>query len=137
MNKYTVSMRTVPKLDDVNRSFWTGGASGDLLIGYCASCECWVHPPEPTCETCEGPIESRRVSGDGTVFSFTVNHHQYHPAVPPPYVIGLVELVEQPGLRLVASLVDCEPDDVAVGMPVKVHFEESGEAFVPVFAPAP
>jgi uncharacterized OB-fold protein len=74
------------------------------------------------------------------VFTYTVNLHAYNPAVPLPYVIAIVELVEQQGLRLAANVVDCEPDSVVCGMPVEVRFERHGAdadaTFVPVFAPA-
>jgi uncharacterized OB-fold protein len=75
----------------------------------------------------------------GTVNTFTVNRHPFNPAVPLPYVVALVELVEQEGLRIVTNIVDCEPDSVVVGMPVEVQFEgqatEQDTVFVPVFAP--
>jgi uncharacterized OB-fold protein len=35
------------------------------------------------------------------------------------------------------NIVGCEPDDVTIGMPVRVQFEDRGEIFVPVFAPDP
>jgi uncharacterized OB-fold protein len=77
------------------------------------------------------------VSGHGTVFTFTVNRHQYHPDVPPPYVIAIVELAEQPGLRFTTNIVDCDPDEVTIGMPVTVTFEPiDGALWVPVFRPA-
>jgi uncharacterized OB-fold protein len=79
------------------------------------------------------------VSGDGTVFTYTVNHHAFNPAVPPPYTIAIIELAEQEDLRLAANIVDCEPDSITVGMPVAVRFEtqetSDGTVFIPVFAP--
>ena len=71
-----------------------------------------------------------------TLFTYTVAHQQFHPAVPTPFVIALVELVEQPGLRLVTNLVDCDPDSLTTGMALRVRFEQHGETFMPVFAPA-
>jgi uncharacterized OB-fold protein len=73
------------------------------------------------------------VSGDGTVFTFTVNHHPFDPTLPVPYVIAVVELVEQPDLRMVANIVECAPEDVAVGMPVRVAFQQHDDSLVPVF----
>ena len=70
------------------------------------------------------------------MFTWTVNHHAFHPDVPPPYVIAIVELAEQADLRVVANVVGCDPDDVVVGMPVEVDFEVQGEHAVPVFRPA-
>jgi uncharacterized OB-fold protein len=67
------------------------------------------------------------------VWSFTINRYQWSPSLPPPYVIAEVELAEQPGLRLLTSVVGC--DDVTIGMPVCVRFEQAGDAWIPVFAP--
>jgi uncharacterized OB-fold protein len=73
------------------------------------------------------------------VFTYTVNYHPYNPEIATPYVIAIVELDEQPGLRLATNIVDCEPDSVACGMPVEVRFEEqrigADAQFMPVFAP--
>ena len=130
--------RILPPLDDRNRPFWTGGKDGALLIEWCPTCERWQHPPTGRCAACDGEVEHRPVSGRGTVFTYTVNSHPYHPEVPPPYVIAIVELDEQPDLRVVANLVDIEPDDavVRIGLPVTVEFEDHGEHAVPVFRPA-
>jgi uncharacterized OB-fold protein len=76
------------------------------------------------------------VSGRGTVFTFTVNRQPYNPDVEVPYVIALVELVEQRGLRFATNIVGCAPEDVFIGMPVEVRFEPAGDAWAPVFAPA-
>ena len=76
------------------------------------------------------------VSGRGTLFTYTVNMHRYHPEVPPPYVIAVVELVEQADLRVVANVIACDEPDLRIGLPVDVRFEPHGEHHVPVFAPA-
>ena len=75
------------------------------------------------------------MSGRGAVFTFTVNDQPFNPKVPPPYVIAIVELVEQPDLRIPTNIVGCEPDRVRCGMPVRVLFEQRGEFFVPLFEP--
>jgi uncharacterized protein len=126
--------RILPQLDDLNRPFWTGGREGKLMILRDRRTGRWVHPPE------RQPLDAyylkaEPVSGQGSVFTFTVNHHRYHPEVPVPYVIALVELDEQPGLRLPANIVGCAVEDVHIGMRVRVDFEDHGEVFVPVFRP--
>jgi uncharacterized OB-fold protein len=128
--------RVLPTLTDVNRPFWTGGARGELLVQHCVACERWIHPPQARCPDCDGPLLVDAVSGYGTVFTFTVNEQPYHPDVPPPYVIAIVELEEQDGLRLPTNLVRCELDAIEIGMRVQVLFEQHGEVFVPVFEPA-
>jgi len=127
--------RIAPPLTDVNRAFWTGGADGTLLIGRCQSCQGWTHPPRARCVVCDGVVIPQAASGHGSVFTFTVNHHPFNPAVPVPYVIAVVELAEQPGLRFTTDLVECDIGEVHIGMPVEVVFEQAGEAWVPLFRP--
>ncbi len=130
----TPAPRILPQLDDLNRPFWTGGRDGKLMILRDRRTGRWVHPPERQALENEH-LAAEPVSGRGSVFTFTVNHHRYHPEVPVPYVIALVELDEQPGLRLPANIVGCPVEDVHIGMRVRVDFEEHGEVFVPVFRP--
>ncbi|MDD9370481.1 MAG: OB-fold domain-containing protein [Acidimicrobiales bacterium] len=126
--------RILPPLTPATTPYWTGGAHGDLLVERCRSCDRWQHPPTGACGSCGGAVEPQPVSGRGTVFTFTVNHQQYHPEVPPPYVLAVVELAEQTDLRLPTDIVDCDPDDVRIGAAVHVRFERHDEVFVPVFA---
>jgi uncharacterized OB-fold protein len=128
--------RILPPLTDLDRPFWTAGSAGQLVIQRCASCRRWVHPPTEQCPACQGELAPEPVSGCGTVFTFTVNMHQYNPSVPAPYIIALVELDEQPDLRLPTNIVNCEIEAVRCGMPVQVLFEQHGNVFVPVFEPA-
>jgi uncharacterized protein len=129
--------RLLPAVTPETEAFWTGGAGGALQILRCRTCGHWIHPPAPVC-----PVDLSRdvgpepVSGRGTVHSFTLNHQPWNPAVPTPYAIVLVELEEQPGLRLVSNLVDVDPDDVRIGLPVLVRFEDAGNGVhVPLFGP--
>jgi uncharacterized protein len=125
----------LPHLTEVNRAFWTGGREGCLLIQRCVACGRWVHPPRAACPACGGAVAAEPVSGDGTVYSFTVDHYRFNPGVPVPYVVALVELVEQQDLRLPTNIVDCDPPVVRIGMPVHVAFEPQDEVWVPVFRP--
>ena len=129
------SLRMTPPLSEVSRPFWTGGSDGALLIQRCMACPRWVHPPTGVCPACGGALVAQRASGLGTVFTFTVNHHPYNPGLPVPYVIAIVELDEQPGLRFTTNVVGCDPEAVHIGMPVEVTFEPAGEAWAPVFRP--
>ena len=128
--------RILPKIADDTRAYWTAGADGQVRIARCESCRRFVHPPRANCPDCAEPLVFTAVSGNATLFTYTVAHQQFHPAVPTPFVIALVELVEQPGLRLVTNLVDCDPDSLTTGMALRVRFEQHGETFMPVVAPA-
>ena len=54
----------------------------------------------------------------------------------PALRVAIVELPEQDGLRLTTNIVGCEPDDVRIGMPVQVTFEEYDGVWLPFFEPA-
>jgi uncharacterized OB-fold protein len=131
-----IAERIPPSVTDATRPFWTGGAHGQLLILWCGACGRWVHPPRRSCPGCGGALEPRAVSGRGTVFTFTINRQAFRPDVPVPYVIAIVELEEQSGLRFTTNIVGCDPEQVRIGMPVTVGFEQAGETWVPVFRPA-
>ena len=51
-------------------------------------------------------------------------------------VVGLIELADQPGLRMVTPIVDCAADDVAIGMDVSLAWLDFRGVPVPAFAPA-
>ena len=128
----------MPTITRENRAFWTGGANGQLLIQHCDACGRWVHPPAKACPSCGGgTLTPQATSGRGTVFSFTINRHPYNPAVPLPYVIAIIELAEQDDLRLITNIINCDPEQLSVGMSVRVLFEQHDEVFIPIFEPDP
>jgi uncharacterized OB-fold protein len=79
------------------------------------------------------------VSGRGSIYSFTVDHQPWIPGFDPPYVIAMVELDDQPGLRILSNVIDCRIDAVNIGMVVNVDFQRyedrGGVVWVPVFRP--
>jgi uncharacterized OB-fold protein len=75
------------------------------------------------------------MSGRGHLYTFTVNEHRWAPSMPARYVIGNVELVEQPGLRLTTNIVGCDPEDVVIGMELAACFEHNGDIYLPLFTP--
>jgi uncharacterized OB-fold protein len=51
-------------------------------------------------------------------------------------VIAIVEIEEEPAVRLTTNIVGCSPDDVHIGMPVQATFEQYDDVWLPVFQPA-
>lgn len=118
--------------------YWTSGADGKLRIQRCRDCERWIHPPGPVCPFCHSrKLSPEPVSGVGTVATFTINRKEWIPGFTPPYVFALVEIDEDPTIRISTNIVGCEPDEVAIDMRVEVEFEENGEWHVPLFHPLP
>jgi uncharacterized OB-fold protein len=132
----TRPFRILPRVTDENRFFWTSGADGRLRFLRCDACGEYVHPPSPICPEClSKQLTPTAVSGRATVATFTVNHQAWIPDYDPPYVIALIEIEEQPSVRLMTNIVNCEPDAVRIGMPVRVTFDECDDVWMPYFEP--
>jgi uncharacterized protein len=136
----------LPDLDvDVAAPFWSAAAGGELRIPRCAGCGRWCWYPEPRCPGCGGAdLPWTRVSGGGALFSWTVVHHPFLPQLADkvPLVTGLVALDEDPAVRLVTTIVDCDPAELAVGARMAVTFRPlsftgvEGQVTAPMFTPA-
>jgi hypothetical protein len=74
------------------------------------------------------------------VYTFTIVRQAFIPSLADklPYVVIAVELDGAQGARMVSDLVEVEPEEVTVGMPVEVAWEDMGpELAVPRFRAAP
>jgi len=134
-----VSLPPQPAPDYDSEGFWAATARGELAMCRCQDCRLWHQPPLERCRRCAGPTEFEAVTGTGEVYSFIVVRQ---PSVPGyvddvPYVVAIVELDDQPGLRLPTRLVGIEPDDVVVGLRVRVELAPlpGGDFVVPLFRP--
>ena len=129
--------RILPRLGGSTEFFWTSGADGHLRFLRCQRCGYYIHPPAPICPVdLSKDLAPEPVSGRGTVHTFTLNHQPWIPGYDPPYAVAIVELEEQEGLRLMTNVVGCPPEDVRVGMPVRVTFEHHDDVWLPLFTPA-
>jgi uncharacterized OB-fold protein len=127
--------RVLPPREGPTAFFWTSGADGGLRFLRCSFCAYFIHPPTSYCPRCGGRESSpERTAGRGTVYSFTINHQPWDGSED-PYVIAVVELDEQPGLRLMTNFVGAAAQDIRIGMPVEVVFEGHGEVHLPLFQP--
>ena len=60
--------RPRPRLDAINRAFWTGGKEGALMIQHCDDCGEYTHPPLPLCRHCQSEnIAAKPVPGTGAI----------------------------------------------------------------------
>jgi uncharacterized OB-fold protein len=125
-----------PAVDPDSAPFWAAVDAGELRLARCPECRRWQHPPLERCRRCAALLEFEAVAGTGVVYSFIVVRY---PAVPAyadslPYVIALVELDEQPGLRLSGRL-DAPVDQVDVGARVRAEIVDvpGAEHRLPIF----
>lgn len=129
--------RPLPQITELNQYFWCGGADGRLHILRCEACATWIHPYAARCPKCRSPeVAPQPVSGRGTVVGFTVNHQPWVLGVEVPYVVAIVQLEEQADVRLMTNLPRTPIEQVRVGLPVKVFFEQNGGIYLPLFEAA-
>lgn len=129
--------RPLPLLTEDTEFFWTSGADGRLRLQECASCAELIHPPQPVCRYCRGhELRVRAVSGFATLIGFTVNHRFGLPGLPAPYVVAQVAIEEDPRVRLTTNAVECDPDQLELGMRMEVVFEHVEDVWLPLFRPA-
>jgi uncharacterized OB-fold protein len=128
-----------PRPTPDTEGFWAATADGKLALAHCAECSRFTHPPLERCPRCASPMSFEAVSGRGTLFSYIVVHRAIAPGYQdkPGHVIGLVELDDQPGLRLSTQLAGVTADTARIGMPLRADIVAlpGGDLKVPVFTP--
>jgi uncharacterized OB-fold protein len=126
------------------REFWAAAARGELRLPRCDACGRFVWYPDGACRACGATAQTwTAVGGRGRLFSWSVVHRAFIPQLADavPYVTGLVAIDEDPAVRLVTRVVDVEPAQLRVDMPVRVVFRPlrfagvAGSVPAPMFAP--
>ena len=130
----------MPEREPLTEPFWSAACNGRLVIQRCADCGAFRHLPHVMCAACRSSacdwVESE---GRGTVFTYTIVTHPVHDATASvvPYNVVLVQLDDCGRVLVPTNVVGCAPEDVYVGMPVRVVFDRvSEEISIPRFARA-
>ncbi len=117
-----------PNIDEDTRPFWEGLRRHEFLLFRCTKCGAWYWPAA-YCRNHEnepfmGNLEWQPASGRGRVFSFNVHRWAFDPAFKEdvPYVYALIEMEEGPMFG--TNIVGCPPEDVRIGQPVEIVFED-------------
>ncbi|WP_420637716.1 Zn-ribbon domain-containing OB-fold protein [Candidatus Poriferisocius sp.] len=131
--------RIEPQRGHDSDEFWDGARRRELLIQGCGVCGTKWHPPSPICPECHSfEVQWVQASGRGHVYSYVVVRHAAHPLVESwvPYNIALIALDEGP--RIVSTIRGIRHEDLVIGMPVNVAYEDVTDSFtLPVFEPRP
>jgi uncharacterized OB-fold protein len=126
----------LPVVDATTQPYWDGLAEGVLRIKRCDGCGRSHFYPRPFCPHCWSErVVWQDTSGYGTLYTFSVVRAN---DLPPfgkrvPYVAAVVQLDEGP--RVMTNLVDCEIDEVWIGMPVEAVFREVDGLTLAYFRP--
>ena len=124
-----------PTITVVSRPHWEGCGRGELLVQRCGECGHYVFTPEICCTACQSEsLAWVQSSGHGVLYSFTIIYRPQRPEFEVPYVGAIIELEE--GWHMLSNLVECDHQDIEIGMPVEVCFVPRGEdLLLPMFKP--
>ena len=128
----TQVQRPLPEPDRLTQFFWDATKRHELAILQCGECGTYIHPPRPVCYNClSDNVAGAKVSGHGTIYTYVVAYQVSHPYFDKdvPYPVVVVELPEQPGLRIEGRLLDCPEDQVRIGAEVEAVFEDVTDEF--------
>jgi uncharacterized protein len=127
--------RFVPVIYAEEQPFWKAAREHRLVLQSCDRCHRAWYPIGPNCPRClSTDFTWQELRGTGKVSSFVVFHKPWADWLRDrvPYVVAQVELDEGP--RLTANLPGVAIEDVRIGMPVSVVFEDvSPEISLPQF----
>ena len=133
--------KPIPHPTGDTQPFWDFCKKHELRFQKCSSCGTFRHYPRPLCAECGSlDFEWVAVGPKGSVHSWVTAHRAFHPAfadeVPLPIVI--IDVDEAPGVRMMGNFNDgTGADEVKMGMPVKIVFEDITEEYtLPKFAKA-
>jgi uncharacterized OB-fold protein len=117
----------------VSTPFWQGCQAGELRYQRCGACGLSNFPPTEHCRQClSDELRWERSGGAGEIYSWTVVHRPVTAEFAPPYAPAIVTLDE--GYQMLTNIVGVAPDDLAIGMRVRVQFHAvSPDVTLPYF----
>lgn len=123
---------SAPAVTLESKPFFDAAEQGKFLIKRCTACGEAHWYPRTICPVCHSDQTVWEESpGDGVVYSFSIMRK----SPTGPYALAYVTLNEGP--NVLTNIVDIAPDDLKIGMAVKVKLQATeGGPPVPVFVPA-
>ncbi|MBI2855977.1 MAG: OB-fold domain-containing protein [Chloroflexi bacterium] len=116
-----------PVPDALSKPFWDACNEGHLVMQTCKVCNRMQYPPEPVCAECGSAdnLEWREVSGRGRINGYCVMHDSRIRSLQKdqPFNIAVIELEDDPDIKLFSHLPGTPVDEVPVGASVRVVFE--------------
>lgn len=127
-----------PLADVITLPWWQAASEHRLVVQRCAACGHTRLPPSPVCPECRSAESDwKEVSGRGEVYTYTFVHRAIASGQELPFVIAVIALEDAGGLRIISNLVGAKPDELEIGLPVEVVWEDMSEDLaIPRFRPA-
>ena len=102
-------------------------SQGKLMGGKCKKCGKIHLPPRPLCDKCfSKEFEWTEIPLKGKLLTYTIIHVaplQFQQMA--PYAVGIIQL--ENGLKIPGMIKDIAPEQIKIGMELKIAFETSTE----------
>lgn len=97
--------------------------SGYLLVNKCERCNMSFFPRRTVCMKCfkSDKLKDYTIDKSGILYTYC-KIYQSKPTFKTPYIIAYIDFKDE-GLRVFSQLTNCEPDDLKIGMKMKLVFE--------------
>lgn len=121
------------------KPFWDACREGRLVVQRCRACGEYQFPFRGMCAHCwtVGQLDVIDSRGRATVWTYSIIYRNDTPgfAEDLPYVAAMVEL-EEGGLKMMTNIVNCAPEEVSIGMSVRLTFVDAQAGHrLPMFEP--
>ena len=118
-----------PVPDEVSKPFWDACNEGRLVVQTCTACSRRQHPPMAACSECgsASTLEFSEVGGRGKVHGYLVSYDSRVMMLQQiqPFNLVVIELEDDPDVKMLSHLPGTAQDEVPVGAAVQVEFEET------------
>jgi len=119
--------------DELTAEFWRAAERHELVRPVCDRCRRSFFTPQVVCPSCRSEEWHYALSdGVGVIYSYTIVHRAPDPRFTPPYVLAIVELVNE-GWHLLTNIVDVPHAEVRLDMAVVPRWVTWEDRTLPAF----
>jgi hypothetical protein len=113
----------LPQPSRDNEAFYEAARRGELVFQRCSTCGKFRHYPRPACPEClSRGFTWERSSGRGTVYTWTIVRGPTLPAFQHKLPYNVVDVLMDEGVHFISEVLDCAPEEIRAGMPVRATF---------------
>ena len=130
-------LKPLPEIQPHSKAFWDATKEHKFLIQHCKDCDSNIFYPRRDCPECwSNNLDWIEAGGQGTVYSFSITYEGVEEkfVADLPIILAWVDLPEGP--RINTNIINCEPEDVSIDMPVEVvYVQATDDVVIPYFQP--
>ncbi len=120
--------KPLPAVSSLNQPYWDGLKRHEPKLQRCNDCHKIWYPPAPFCPHCWSKnFTWAQLSGRGKITSWVIFHQAYFSSFKDEIPYNVIEVELEEGPRLFTNLVAVNNEDIEMGMPVEMVFDDVTE----------